>query len=320
MKQFCLKCHSTEEQEGDLDLEQFTKLEQVRKAQPIWQKVVEMLDNGEMPPKKSRQLSASSNESNFATGRASYLDAEARANAGDPGPVVLRRLSNVEYDNTVRDLTGVDLRPAREFPVDGAAGEGFTNVGEALAMSPAMLDKYVAAAKAIASHAVLLPDGFRFSEKSTRRDWTDEIVSDIRRLYGRYTDAEGSRRVQLQGLEFQAESGGRIPLERYLKATIDLPRAADQTVEKRSPHSRLRTISARNTCKPCSTRSPVNSSSPLLEQIRGRWQDRSSRRCGRAGGRDSSLAEFADQVQQRRPLQAVDRCGQPDCRVADVSR
>ena len=95
----------------------------------------------------------------------SYLDAEARANAGDPGSVVLRRLSNVEYDNTVRDLTGVDLRPAREFPVDGAAGEGFTNVGEALAMSPSMLDKYVAAAKAIASHAVLLPDGFRFSEK-----------------------------------------------------------------------------------------------------------------------------------------------------------
>ena len=117
----------------------------------------------------------------------------------------------MEYDNSVRDLTGIDLRPAREFPVDGAAGEGFTNVGEAPAMSPAMLDKYVAAAKAIASHAVLLPDGFRFSEKSTR-DWTDEIVADIRRLYGRYTDAEGSRRVQLQGLEFQAESGGRILL------------------------------------------------------------------------------------------------------------
>ncbi len=235
LRQFCLKCHSTEEQEGDLDLEQFTKLEQVRKAQPIWQKVVEMLDNGEMPPKKSRQLSLEQRKQlrDWARG---YLDAEARANAGDPGPVVLRRLSNVEYDNTVRDLTGVDLRPAREFPVDGAAGEGFTNVGEALAMSPAMLDKYVAAAKAIAVARVCsCPDGFRFSEKSTRRDWTDEIVSDIRRLYGRYTDAEGSRRVQLQGLEFQAESGGRIPLERYLKATI----AYRELPSKRSKNDRL---------------------------------------------------------------------------------
>ena len=89
VRQFCLKCHSTEEQEGDLDLEQFTKLDQVRKAQPIWQKVVEMLDNGEMPPKKSRQLSLVQRNQlrDWAHG---YLDAEARANAGDPGPVVLR--------------------------------------------------------------------------------------------------------------------------------------------------------------------------------------------------------------------------------------
>ena len=235
LRQFCLKCHSTEEQEGDLDLEQFTKFEQVRKAQPIWQKVVEMLDNGEMPPKKSRQLSLAQRKQLRDSARG-YLDAEATGQCRrSRDRSYFEDLSNVEYDNTVRDLTGVDLRPAREFPVDGAAGEGFTNVGEALAMSPAMLDKYVAAAKAIASHAVLLPDGFRFSEKSTRRDWTDEIVADIRRLYGRYTDAEGSRRVQLQGLDFQAESGGRIPLEHYLKATIDLPRSAG----KRSKNDRL---------------------------------------------------------------------------------
>ena len=101
-----------------------------------------MLDNGEMLAEKSRQLSLVQ-RNQLRDSRRGYLDAEARANAGDPGPVVLRRLSNVEYDNTVRDLTGVEFRPAREFPVDGAAGEGFTNVGEAPATSPSMLDKYV---------------------------------------------------------------------------------------------------------------------------------------------------------------------------------
>src|SRR5437870_13694870 len=102
----------------------------------------------------------------------------ALAHAGDPGPVVLRRLSNAEYTYTLRDLTGVDaLDPAREFPVDGAAGEGFTNTGNALVMSPALVTKYLDAAKDVASHAVLLPDGFRFSPHSTRQDWTNERLT-----------------------------------------------------------------------------------------------------------------------------------------------
>jgi len=219
LTRFCTGCHSTDDQEGDLDLERFTSLEHVRRSPRVFLKVVEMLDNGEMPPKKKPQPSAAQRKQIRDWARA-YLDAEARAGAGDPGSVVLRRLSNVEYNNTVRDLTGIDLQPAREFPVDGAAGEGFTNVGEALAMSPALLDKYVASAKGIAAHAVLLPDGLRFSARATRRDWTDEIVTKIRDLYRRHTAAEGSNRINLQGLVYDTNAGGRIPLEPYLAATL----------------------------------------------------------------------------------------------------
>ena len=61
---------------------------------------------------------------------ARYLKAEALAGAGDPGPVVLRRLSNAEYTYTLRDLTGVALDPAREFPADGAARRGFHQRGQ----------------------------------------------------------------------------------------------------------------------------------------------------------------------------------------------
>src|SRR5437879_12671930 len=79
----------------------------------------------------------------------------ALARAGDPGPVVLRRLSNAEYTYTIRDLTGVEsLGPAKEFPADSASGEGFMNVGNSLVMSPALLTQYLAAGKDIASHAV----------------------------------------------------------------------------------------------------------------------------------------------------------------------
>ncbi len=134
-----------------------------------------------------------------------YLDFEAHESAGDPGRVVMRRLSNVEYTRTIRDLTGVALDPAREFPQDGAAGEGFTNTGDALVMSPALLGKYLDAAKDVAAHAVPLPDGFRFSRAAGRRDWTDELIAEIRRLYERFADKDG-----------------KVPLEAYLSATIEL--------------------------------------------------------------------------------------------------
>ncbi len=81
-------------------------------------------------------------------------------NAGDPGPVLARRLSNAEFDYTIRDLTGVDIRPTREFPVDPANEAGFDNSGESLAMSPALLKKYLAAARLVADHVVLKPEGF----------------------------------------------------------------------------------------------------------------------------------------------------------------
>ena len=77
---------------------------------------------------------------------------ELRKNAGDPGPVLAHRLSNSEYNYTIRDLTGVDIRPTKEFPVDPANQAGFDNTGETLGMSPALFNKYLAAAREVADH------------------------------------------------------------------------------------------------------------------------------------------------------------------------
>ena len=97
-----------------------------------------MLSSRQMPPRDSDQPSKNDREF-LSEWVQSFLMDEAKARAGDPGRVVLRRLSNDEYNYTVRDLTGVNsLDPTREFPVDGAAGEGFTNSGDAQGMSPAL--------------------------------------------------------------------------------------------------------------------------------------------------------------------------------------
>src|SRR5262249_3177906 len=88
---------------------------------------------------------------------------EAQQHEGDPGTVLARRLSNAELDYTIRDLTGVDMRPTREFPVDPANEAGFDNTGESLAMSPALLKKYLAAARLVADHVLFKPEGFVFA-------------------------------------------------------------------------------------------------------------------------------------------------------------
>ncbi len=77
--------------------------------------------------------------------------------------MLARRLSNAEYDYTIRDLTGQDMQVARQFPVDPANTSGFDNSGESLTMSPALLNKYLQAARQVADHMVLKPDTIDFS-------------------------------------------------------------------------------------------------------------------------------------------------------------
>jgi len=220
LKQYCLGCHSTEKQKGDLDLERFKTLSDVMKHAKVWQNVVEQIALGEMPPKEKPQMTAAEREKLLAWVN-SALDEAALARAGDPGPVVLRRLNNAEYTYTVRDLTGVmSLDPAKEFPVDSASGEGFMNVGNSLVMSPSLVMKYLDAAKDVADHAVLLPDGIAFSPSTSQRDWAEERLTAIREFYGRFSVPGGGSAVNLQGIKFDTKDGGVLPLEKYLTATL----------------------------------------------------------------------------------------------------
>ena len=67
-----------------------------------------------------------------------WLDAEVfrcSATDRDPGRVTMRRLNRAEYDNTIRDLIGLDLRLADAFPADDV-GYGFDNIGDVLSIPP----------------------------------------------------------------------------------------------------------------------------------------------------------------------------------------
>jgi len=159
---YCASCHTGNTPAAQFDLSAYDSVESVVRDFARWSLVLQRLSANEMPPKAVPQPPAEMRKQVI-----DWIDAvraeEVRKNAGDPGPVPARRLSNAEYDYTVRDLTGVDLRPAKEFPVDPANQDGFDNSGESLNISPALMNKYLDAARQIADHMVLKPDGVAFA-------------------------------------------------------------------------------------------------------------------------------------------------------------
>src|SRR5437763_392294 len=75
----------------------------------------------------------------------------------EAGRVTLRRLNRAEYNNTIRDLVGVDFKPAADFPEDDV-GYGFDNIGDVLSVSPLLLEKYLTAAESILDQAIVIAD------------------------------------------------------------------------------------------------------------------------------------------------------------------
>jgi hypothetical protein len=162
LERYCLACHGPTKPEAGLDLSRATVAAVAGNAQR-WGQVRERLQAEEMPPEEALRRPTPEERSAVVAWIGEMRDREAQRSTGDPGVVLARRLSNAELDYTIRDLTGVDIRPTRTFPVDPANEAGFDNSGESLAMSPALLKKYLAAARLVADHLVLKPDGFVFA-------------------------------------------------------------------------------------------------------------------------------------------------------------
>ena len=273
-KRYCYQCHSHDETESEIDLAIFQTAADVRKQTKVWLKIRRMLDSGQMPPQDARQPT-DAEQTRMKKWVRKVLASEAKTRAGDPGPVVLRRLNNAEYNYTIRDLTGVEsLDPTQEFPIDGAAGEGFTNAGSGQGMSPPLVQKYLDAAKQVSNHAVLLPDGIRFSPYTSRRDQTDELLSQIQAFYRQFTEEGGDASIDLHGIKLNTKQGGLLPLEKYLIATLEERDALNskQTTIEDVARERLLNVRYLTTLWEVLTRDSDNRPSLLIDQLRKKWR------------------------------------------------
>jgi mono/diheme cytochrome c family protein len=175
VKQNCAMCHNEQLKTAGLVLTKYHDTASMLHDRAVWEKVVARVRAHEMPPKglpqpASEQIAALADwiEAQF-----SEFD---RTSKPDPGHLTAHRLNRVEYNNTVRDLLAVKFKPAADFPADDS-GYGFDNIGNVLSVSPILMEKYLAAAKKIASEAI--PSGAL--PKATRTRYSpDHPLKEIR--------------------------------------------------------------------------------------------------------------------------------------------
>ena len=158
LKQHCFHCHGKGDgqNEADLTLSRYTDDLSVQQDRKVWDNVLHMLRVGEMPPKERPRPPAAEVEAVIRAIEAvlARLDCAKPQNVGR---VTLRRLNRVEYNNTIRDLVGVDFQPAADFPQDDV-GYGFDNIGDVLSTTPLLFERYLAAAESILQKVIVLPE------------------------------------------------------------------------------------------------------------------------------------------------------------------
>ncbi len=182
---YCTSCHGRSRPKGGLDLSSFPDETAKRPRRETLERIREYIGSGIMPPEDSPQPSRDEAAS-LSRWIKSTLEQYDRDTTSNPGRVTIRRLNRIEYNNTIRDLIGVDFRPADDFPSDDV-GYGFDNIGDVLSLPPVLLERYHDAAASISERAI---------DASADRGWGAAVSESHRRILfreprspGEYPDA-----------------------------------------------------------------------------------------------------------------------------------
>ena len=152
---YCADCHTSDSAEAGFDLKRYGSAKELLKNRKDWVRALRRVEGGIMPPEDGPKMDDGTRArvAKLIDDLANAADCIANPN---PGKVILRRLTRYEYRNTVRDLCGVDYKPAAAFPADDV-GYGFDNIGDVLTLPPLLLEKYFKAAEEISLQAIVTP-------------------------------------------------------------------------------------------------------------------------------------------------------------------
>lgn len=155
IENYCLDCHDSDSQKGEVDLEAALGAKPLVKNMDLWRTVISRIENGDMPPKKKPQPKPEEKERLL-----NWLDSEINhfdySQVDNPGYEPVRRLTHIEFSNTLRDLLGLDLNLVADFPIDLSGTSGFENSANTLFLQPILMERYLSAVDKAVEAAVPL--------------------------------------------------------------------------------------------------------------------------------------------------------------------
>ena len=221
LKQYCFDCHNQDDKSSGLVLEGIST-DRLSTRPEVWEKVARKLASGEMPPEGTPPPDGADIQA-FTAGLIKELDEVARQNPY-AGRTVIRRLNRTEYSNAVRDLLAIELPLAEQLPPDGQTA-GFDNIGDALSMSPLLLEQYLKVARRVSQLAVGVRDSSPVTETfpatGTQAQWQEGMPFGTRggiRVHHYFPyDAEYELRAFLKKQSLTPTEGVR-----FFRATISI--------------------------------------------------------------------------------------------------
>lgn len=151
LEKYCYDCHGEKKQEAGIELHHLETLEDAYRNHRMLERLADEIRTEEMPPFEAKREPSKAEAQKMYSMLKEITDAVSQGKVRrSPGRTTIRRLNRNEYNYTVRDLLGINFMPGRDFPADGAGGEGFDNTADALFIPPVLMERYLGAANDIA--------------------------------------------------------------------------------------------------------------------------------------------------------------------------
>ncbi len=232
LTKYCYDCHTGDKAEGGVRVDFLATDGKLEDHVELVDKILLVLKEQQMPPADAEQPDGAERVQSI-----EWIEQRLRqfdcGSVSRPGRVTMRRLNRTEYNNTVRDLTGLDLKLANDFPSDDV-GNGFDNIGDVLSLPPILMEKYLTAAKQIADEVMKSPDAAKkvFPRQANDPNNVDEVVEVARanassfaqRAFRRPLDADETERLfNLMRLAWDANAKKEEIMQTLITAVLASP-------------------------------------------------------------------------------------------------
>ena len=223
---YCTRCHGENKRKGGVNFDYALKSPATPSFRNLWKRASEQLKTHNMPPDDEDKQPSDEERTEIVD----WITGMKRLSPKDPGLFVIRRLSRVEYGNTLHDLFGVDPQIAHDLP-DEVFGAGYTN-----SLSPLLMEQYLAVANEVLNQVIAPPGapptaveqrlfGVDPGSEADRKAAARRVAQSLGRLAYRRPTSEAEVELLLRVFALATDQGKSYPeaLRLMLKATLVSP-------------------------------------------------------------------------------------------------